>query len=250
MGSKYSGTALAVAALALGVPAAFGVSAAQAQSAVQFKAADGVTVFASAWPHTGAARAAIVLFHMAGASKSEYASIAPRLAGEGFDVIAVDQRSGGGPNQTVAALGRSTEYAAALPDLEAALAYARERAPGGRVLVWGSSYSAALVFLLAAKHPGDVAAVLAFSPGEYIAGASVRGAAARLAVPVYVTSSSAAGEIASAKAIAAAVAGGRATQFAPHEGVHGSSTLRKAANPRGFDENWTAVESFLKQAAP
>jgi alpha-beta hydrolase superfamily lysophospholipase len=225
-------------------------SAATAQTATQFKAADGVTVFANTYQSSTGARGAILLFHQAGASKSEYASIAPRLAAQGFDVTAIDQRSGVGGNQTVAALGRSTDYAAALPDLEAALAYAKGRAPGGRVIVWGSSYSAALVFLLAAKHPSDIAAVLAFSPGEYIRGQSVRGAAAQIAAPVFVTSASAAGEIAAAKAIAGAVRSGRATQFEPRQGAHGSSTLSKDANLSGFAENWAAVDGFLKQVAP
>ena len=221
---------------------------------VQIKAADGVSVFGLSYAADKPARATILLFHQAGASKGEYAEIAPRLAAEGFDVIAIDQRSGGagigGANQTVQALGHSTDYAAALPDLEAALAFARAKASGKGVLVWGSSYSAALVFLLAAKHPGDVTAVLAFSPGEYIQGESVRGAAARLAVPVFVTSASDKSEIAAAKAVVAAVPAGKGTQFAPHNGVHGSSTLRKSANAAGHDENWSAVEAFLKQAAP
>ena len=221
---------------------------------LQLKAADGVNIFALAYGADKPARASILLFHQAGASKGEYAQIAPRLAAEGFDVIAIDQRSGGegigGVNQTVQALGHSTGFGAALADMEAALAFASAKTPGKRVLVWGSSYSAALVFLLAAKHPGDVAALLAFSPGEYIAGQNVRSAAAGLAIPVFVTSASDGSEIAAAKAIATAVPGGRGTQFLPHEGVHGSSTLRKSANPRGYDENWNAVESFLKQAAP
>ena len=221
---------------------------------VQIKAADGVSVFGLSWRADKPARATILLFHQAGASKGEYAEIAPRLAAAGFDVIAIDQRSGGagfgGVNQTVQALGHSTDYAAALPDLEAALAFASARASGKGVLVWGSSYSAALVFLLAAKHPGDVAAVLAFSPGEYIQGESVRAAAARLVVPVFVTSASDKGEIASAKTIVAAAPDGKGTQFAPHAGVHGSSTLRKSSNAAGYDENWNAVDAFLKQVAP
>ena len=42
------------------------------------------------------------------------------------------------------------------------------------ILVWGSSYSAALVFLLAAEHQDEIKAILAFSPGEYLRGSSSR----------------------------------------------------------------------------
>jgi len=52
-------------------------------------------------------------------------------------------------------------------------------------VVWGSSYSAALVFLLAARHPGDVNGVVAFSPGEYLSkGTAVRDAARKAEVPL------------------------------------------------------------------
>jgi dienelactone hydrolase len=104
------------------------------------------------------------------ASSAEYAPIAPRLARAGFTVLAIDQRSGdgafGGTNRTAAGLGRKATYEEALADLEAALAWAKANASGAPVVVWGSSYSAALVFLLAARHPGDVNGVVAFSPGE------------------------------------------------------------------------------------
>ena len=82
-------------------------------------------------------------------------------------MLAIDQRSGGGEyggkNRTVTALGRSASYDAALPDLEAALAWGRAHANGAPLLLWGSSYSAALVFVLASQHPADVQGLLAFS---------------------------------------------------------------------------------------
>ena len=243
-------------ALALAAAMALGAASpipAVAMEPVTFKAADGVAVFADTYPARGRARAAILLFHQAGGSAAEYAGIAPRLADAGFDAIAVDQRSGGSGfgrvNRTVAALGGATGYLAALPDLEAALAFAKARTPGQKIIVWGSSYSASLVFLLAAGHRGDVAALLAFSPGEYLGGARVREAAAKVACPVFVTSASAASEISAARTIVAA-AGGQAIQYAPKQGVHGSSTLDVNANPRGAADNWSAVEAFLAKAAP
>jgi hypothetical protein len=58
-----------------------------------------------------------------------------------------------------------------------------------------ASRPARLVFLLAAKHPQDVKALLAFSPGEYLASpSSVRSAAAQLSIPIFVTSAKGAGK--------------------------------------------------------
>ena len=118
-------------------------------------AADGVKVYGEVWRAAGARPPLIVAFHQAGSSSAEYAPIAPRLVAAGFTVLAIDQRSGdgafGGTNRTAAALGREAGYDEALPDLEAALAWAKADAKGAPVVVWGSSYSAALVFVLAAR---------------------------------------------------------------------------------------------------
>src|SRR5450432_2944821 len=71
--------------------------------------------------------------------------------------------------------------------------------------VAGSSYSAALVFLLAAAHSGDVSGVVAFSPGEYLADTNaVRAAVRRVNVPVYIDPSTA-DEAAASAAILKAV---------------------------------------------
>ena len=118
------------------------------------------------------------------------------------------------------------------------------------MLVWGSSYASALVFILAARHPNDVAAVLAFSPDEYLATMNVAQSAARLHMPVYITSASDPSEIAAAKRIADAVPGGLAVQYAPKIGVHGSSTLRQDADPNGYQDNWLPVIAFLDRVAP
>ncbi len=223
--------------------------AANAQVPLKLTAADGVTVYGNTYAATGPAKATILLFHQAASNAGEYSSIAPMLVKIGYDVIAIDQRSGGvrfgQSNQTVKALGGSSDYLDALPDLEAALAHARKTASDKPVIVWGSSYSAALVFLLAAKHPNDVAAVLAFSPGEYLSRASVADAAQKVRVPVFVTSASDDGEIQAAKAILAATSASLRDQYIPKSGVHGSSTLREDSNPSGAAAGWAAVTAFL-----
>lgn len=213
---------------------------------VVLRAVDGVAVHGRFY---GAAKpkAMILLFHQAGSSKDEYASIAPRLVEAGYSALAIDQRSGDrmfGPNLTVDALGGSRDYAEAAPDLDAAIDWAK--AKGAPIILWGSSYSAALVFPVAAKRPDDIVAILAFSPDEYLDGIAVGGAAAKLSMPLFVTSASDPKEIAAARKIVAASPAIVKQQFVPTlGGVHGSSTLIAKRNAKGAEENMTAVLAFL-----
>lgn len=213
------------------------------------KTADGVTVYGLEYKAVNP-RAVILLFHQAGSNKGEYAPIAPRLAQEGFTVLAIDQRSGGSlfgqNNETVKKLGKSFTYLEAMPDLEAALVWGREQKLP--VLVWGSSYSSSLVLLLASKHAEKIAAVLSFSPGEYLGQEGlVQQAAAKVTQAVFVTSSIENQEIEAARKIISASPSKNKVQFIPKiAGVHGSSTLREDKNSKGYDENWQAVLAFLK----
>jgi len=222
-----------------------------AADAISFTASDRVQVFADYYSAGSKAKPLILLFHQAGSNRGEYATIGPRLATLGFNALAIDQRSGGNAwgqtNETVKHLGKSTDYGEALLDLEAALQWAKSSGQTGSILVWGSSYSAALVFLLAAEHRREIKAVLAFSPGEYLRGSStVRKAAAQVSIPIFVTSAKDPKEIAVAKSILDVSPSGEKSQFIPQvAGVHGSSTLREDQNPDGAEENWTAVKQFL-----
>jgi len=177
-----------------------------AADAASFAARDGVQVFADYYSAGSKAKPLILLFHQAGSNRGEYATIGPMLATLGFNALAIDQRSGGNAwersNDTIKRLGKSTGYDEALPDLEAALQWAKSSGETGSIILWGSSYSAALVFLLAASHPREVNAILAFSPGEYLRGPStVRKAAAQVSIPIFVTSAKDPKEIAVAKSI-------------------------------------------------
>ena len=135
-------------------------------------AADGVTLHGEVYSGGLDDSAPLVLlFHQAGSNgRGEYATIAPWLNENGFRAIAWDQRSGGdrfgSTNRTAASLpeGTSTEYCDAYPDLQAALDHAIGTDMAEKVIVWGSSYSAALVFRLAAENPDKVAGVVSCSP--------------------------------------------------------------------------------------
>jgi alpha-beta hydrolase superfamily lysophospholipase len=217
-----------------------------AGQAVTLRARDGVSISGLAYT-ADHPRAIVLLFHQAESSKAEYATIAPRLVAAGFTALAIDQRSGGnlyGPNETARRLTKPASYEQAKPDLEAALDWAT--AKHLPVVLWGSSYSASLVFEVAAEHPQEVSAIMAFSPGEYFdeTGAVAR-AAAKVRVPIYVTSAPDAGEVSDAKAILAASPARSKIQYVPQFGVHGSSTLIESQDPKGAAENWKHALAFL-----
>lgn len=200
----------------------------------------------------------IILFHQAGWSRGEYREIAPKLTKLGYRVMAVDQRSGQGvlgvQNETArraAKMGLPQDYLAAYADLEAALAYARKKLEPRRIIVWGSSYSASLVLRLAAEHPEEVSAVLAFSPGEYFKkskGASyVESFAKRVKQPLFITSAKE--ERAQVKPLFDASPSEKKILFTPaSRGHHGSRSLWEKWPDH--DVYWAAVKGFLEEYAP
>jgi len=199
-------------------------------------------------------KAVILLFHQAGSSKDEYATIGPKLVAAGYSAMAIDQRSGGdmfGTNETVTHLpkDRKSGMIDAQKDMEGAIHWALPM--GKPIILWGSSYSASLVIPLANAYPSQVKAVLSFSPGEYFDDKHmIARDAGWLTQPIFITDAGTPDEVAKAKAIAAKVPGGRATVYTPEHGVHGSSTLIEAKNPQGAAANWDAVMAFLKKVAP
>jgi dienelactone hydrolase len=219
---------------------------------VTLTAADGVKIHGLFY-QSSKPKALILLFHQAGSSKDEYATIAPRLQGLGYSALAIDQRAGDGlfgKNETAAGLGRKADYLDARPDLQAALDWAqRQNLP---IIVWGSSYSSALVFPLAAGDPQGIVAVLSFSPGEYFDDRHmIRDAAAKLKVPVFIASTNAKDETSEADPIMAAVPKNPANvRFVPDHGVHGSSMLIAGRNPEGAEANMRAVLAFLDRVTP
>ena len=156
--------------LTLGVPASAGTS----DGAIITETQDGVTIHGET--HFAGLKddaPLVLLFHQARANgRGEYASIAPWLNTLGFRAITWDSRAGGdlfeASNKTVAGLseGTPTGYCDAYPDLKAALDHVLGSKLADKVVVWGSSYSAALVFRLAAENPEHVTAVVSCSPAS------------------------------------------------------------------------------------
>lgn len=225
---------------------------------VDFATADGIHARADVYETPDPSATMVLLFHQAGWSRGEYREIAPKLVAAGYRVMAVDQRSGQGvrgvPNETHRRAVKKklrTGYLDAYSDLQTALAYARNELKATRVIVWGSSYSASLVFRLAAEHFGEVTAVMAFSPGEYFkkekGAAYVQGFAKKISQPVFVTSSKKERE--QVKPIFDACPAEKKILFTPaSKGQHGSRALWS----RWPDDDvyWTAVNGFLDKYAP
>ncbi len=213
---------------------------------------DGLTIQADVYEINEGAAPVILLFHQAGYSRGEYRTIAPRLNELGFTCIAIDQRSGDEINGVINATAKQakklklpTEYVDAYPDLELLLAHASKAYPDQKILVWGSSYSASLAFILASYYPDDIAAVLAFSPGAYFEmnGKSIVEYAATIHCPVFMTCSR--DEAPSRREIFDGINHARKTFFVPElAGYHGSKALWPEHD--GNEEYWKAVTAFLK----
>jgi dienelactone hydrolase len=215
---------------------------------INLVAKDGVKIFGQYY-QAASPKAIILLFHQAGTNKAEYASIAPRLVSAGYSALAIDQRSGGtqfgADNETVKGLAKGTKeqsYLQAKPDLEAAIAWGV--AQNKPLIIWGSSYSAALVYVLAAENPSKITAALVFSGGDYLGKKQVVNAAKKVTTPFFATS--AMSEVKEMTAVFNNLASTNKVFFKPSlGGVHGSSTLIAKENPKGAEENWAAVLAFL-----
>lgn len=226
------------------------INMAFAQKTVEFNAADGLTITADLYEKSGSKKV-IVLFHQAGWSRGEYKEIAPKLNALGYTCLAVDQRSGGGVNDVknetnarAKKAGKKTAYADAFPDIEAAVAYVKAQYSPDQLIIWGSSYSSALVLKYAGDYPDNIDAVLSFSPGEYFGSKSfISSSAKNIKVPSFITSAK--NEKNSWWGIHQSIPQGKKKFFLPDtKGNHGARALWSK-----FDDNgsyWTAVKSFLK----
>ena len=239
----------------------FMFSSVQAKETITFPSLDGLQITADTYINdTADNKPLIVLFHQAGWSRGEYLEIAPKLNKLGFNVLAVDLRSGkavnGVTNQTAKRArkaGKKTRYIDALPDMEAALLFARNLADknsntNAKIIVWGSSYSSALVLQLVGTKPELADAVLSFSPGEYFrkSGKSkdwISRSAKSLNIPVFITSAKP--EKGRWLTIFKSIKSKKKVAFVPKmNGNHGSRALW--AKFPNSDEYWQAVTLFLR----
>jgi len=224
---------------------------------ITFEAADGVKIYGEIYQNEGATLDAplVMLFHQGGGdSRGEYEPLVGRLLEAGYIAVAIDQRNGGerfgGVNRTMAGLGKVTfGYCQAYPDLEATLKYVVGRGYTGKRAAWGSSYSAALVFQLAADHGAELDAILAFSPanGKALADCLPGRFSADLKLPVLaLRPSREMGNESTREQLAMFEKQGHQT-FVADPGVHGSSMLNAERVGESTEKTWLVVLEFLAE---
>lgn len=193
----------------------------------------------------------IILHHQAGFSRGEYLNIAPKLNELGYNCIATDQRSGKEVNGVVnkthieaVKLNKKTEHVHAIPDLKATLKYVMNTYKTKEIIIWGSSYSAALTFYMASQYPKNIKAILAFSPGEYfeIEGKTISSFASEIECPVFITSAK--NEENYWKPIYNSVNTRKHFYLPTSDGYHGSRALWE--DKEGHELVWKEVKEYLK----
>lgn len=226
---------------------------------VTFDAADGLSVTADLYVQHPETNPFIVFFHQAGWSRGEYRPIVQSFLDMGFNCMAVDQRSGAKINDVVnetagraSEAGLGTTFVDAIPDMKAAILYARAHYAKGRLAIWGSSYSAALVLHIAHEFPRDVHVVLSFSPGEYFtrfgkSASFVTDAAAKMTQAAFITSAQ--NEQQQWQGIYDAIPHKEKSFFLPETaGNHGSRALWQSF--ADSDAYMSAVKEFLAKQFP
>ena len=227
------------------------------QQNIEFKSLDGLKITGDLYKKHSENNPFIILFHQAGWSRGEYKEIAPKLNKLGFNCLAVDQRSGkeinGVKNETynrAVSQGKKTTFVDAIPDLKATVNYVNKKYPRAKnLIIWGSSYTSALILKLAGDKSFDVDALMSFAPGEYFAWLGkpkdyITSSAKYIDIPVFITSAK--NETHKWKGIYDAIKTDKKEYYIPkEEGRHGSSTLWKST-PNN-DEYWKAVKKFLKK---
>lgn len=220
---------------------------------VTFPSLDGIKITGDVYMTADEKAPFIILYHQARYSRGEYLEIAPKLNAQGFNCMAVDQRSGNAVNEVknktherAVRAGKNTEYLDAWPDLEATLNYVKDNFESQQVIVWGSSYSSALVFPLAAKNPDAISGALSFSPGNYfeLDGRSMADFAKEVHCPVFITSSKS--EEKDWRPIYNNLSSKQKSFYLPKdEGFHGSKALWE--KNEGHEAYWKAVVEFLNK---
>ena len=221
---------------------------------IEFPAEDGLTITAEMYGPHGISAPWVVVAHQARWSRGEYRESAPRFNALGFNVLALDQRSGEAVNDVVNKTAERAKekglpmgYLDAEGDILAGLRWVRELGAEKVVLV-GSSYSASLALKIAGEHPELVDAVVSFSPGEYFGKDQpklIETASAKITCPTFLTSSKE--EVPRWKPFFEAIPGQDGVLkwgYEPEgEGHHGSRALW--SEREGYRAVWTALTGFL-----
>lgn len=224
-----------------------------AQEKIVFESSDGLKVTADLYVTNPEDSPFIILFHQARWSRGEYLEIAPKLSKLGFNSMAIDQRSGGEVkgviNEThrlAIEKGLPTEYTDAEVDMNSAIDFVKTKFnKASKLIIWGSSYSSALVLKIAGDRK-DIDGTLSFAPGEYFPNKGknyITKSAINITKPVFITSAK--NEKIEWWEIYNKIPSSKKAYFLPNtNGQHGSRALWEM-----FPEHkdyWNAVTKFLK----
>ncbi|MHC5020298.1 MAG: alpha/beta fold hydrolase [Planctomycetota bacterium] len=231
---------------------------AMAPTRITTATSDELTLTADLYDIGDTSKPIVCCFHQARSGRAEYRPIAPRLAAEGYNVLAIDQRSGAGWNgvrnataaeaqaKGVVQQGRAASlqgYLSARADLDRAIAWARELKFTGPLVIIGSSYSSTLSIYVAAEN-SEVAAVVSCSPGDYLPPqGSMAEAGAKLHKPTLILCPPA--EQRQAQAVLDLVASKDKELYVQPQGRHGASTFYTTPTS---EQAWTKLLAFLKDA--
>ncbi|MFM9873189.1 MAG: alpha/beta hydrolase [Fimbriimonadaceae bacterium] len=212
---------------------------------VSFPSADGTVIHADFYKKDGSGRNMAVLFHQMGSSGKEYETIAAKLLEMGYDCLAPDMRGGGnlfGSHRNIgdASLPAPERAELGYQDMQATMKWVKANEPRKQMIVWGSSYSAGLVFPLVVGEQ-NVSALLSFSPTT--PSFNKRMVFDGIDIPIFITMPQ--NEEASRAEMMKMLKFPNVTHFKQHGGVHGSSTVIESKNSTGAKENWDAVVKFL-----
>jgi dienelactone hydrolase len=224
-----------------------------AKEKIVFKSSDGLEITADLYITNPENSPFIILFHQAGWSRGEYLEIAPKLSQMGFNSMAVDQRSGGQVNGVInethrqaVAKNLATEYTDAEADMNSAIDYVKAKfSQSSKLIIWGSSYSSALVLKIAGDRK-DIDGSLSFAPGEYFSNKGndyITKSAINITKPIFITSKK--DEKENWWSIYNKIPSSKKAYFLPKtSGQHGSRALwEKFPEHKDY---WNAVIEFLK----
>lgn len=221
------------------------------KSTITFPSKDGLTITADTYIIDDTSDF-ILVYHQAEGSRGEYLETAYDFNALGYNVMAVDLRSGLLVNDVkneTARRAKEEAYANTASDagldVQASIEYVRDTYDYENLFLLGSSYSAALVLVVAPEYQDDLSGVLAFSPNISLQwqGKKVKENIQDLSLPVFLTCAKS--ETVRTDFLNEFITCEEKTYFVPEgRGRHGASNLWESA--KDHQEYWTAVTEFLQ----
>ena len=219
---------------------------------IAFQSLDKMEITADLYVKDPEVKTYIILYHQANFSRGSYRTIAPKLNELGYNCLAVDARSGhkarGVLNETTKRAIKANEgikFKDAVQDVDATFLYVRDELKAEKIIIWGSSYSAAIVIYMGSKYADGIDGILSFSPGEYfkIEGQEIGAFAENITCPVFITS--AANEKKNWENIYNNISSEKDFFLPEEKGFHGSKALWP--DKKGNEAYWEAVIAFLNK---